>query len=74
MDMLALCCGLCQNPMVREFLAANLIQSRLGYKWRLNLDAIINNYHHLSRFPDFVDQQYEGPALFIGGEKSPYIT
>lgn len=59
--------------MVREFLAANLVQRRFGYKWRLNLDAIINNFDYISRFPKFTEEQYEGPTLFIGGEKSPYI-
>ena len=58
---------------MREFLAANLVQSRKGYKWRLNLDAVINNFHYLSGFPDFIDEMYDGPTVFIGGKNSPYI-
>lgn len=41
-------------------------------KWRVNLDAIINNYQDLASFPKF-DTKYEGPTLFVGGEKSEYI-
>lgn len=41
-------------------------------KWRVNLDAIINNYQELASFPKF-DTKYEGPTLFVGGERSQYI-
>lgn len=58
---------------VRQFLAANLIQVDGKLKWRVNLDAIINNYQDLASFPKF-DTKYEGPTLFVGGEKSEYIS
>ena len=62
-----------QVSLVRNFLAANLIANEKGYEWRLNLNAIINNISYLTSFPDFVDEQYEGPTLFVGGEKSKYL-
>ncbi|XP_056021871.1 protein ABHD11-like isoform X2 [Ostrea edulis] len=58
---------------VRQFLAANLIKVNGRLKWRVNLDAIVNNYHDLSSFPQF-DTKYEGPTLFVGGERSQYIS
>ncbi|XP_061162858.1 protein ABHD11-like isoform X1 [Saccostrea echinata] len=58
---------------VRQFLAANLTQVNGRLKWRVNLDAIINNYQELASFPKF-DAKYEGPTLFVGGERSQYIS
>lgn len=58
---------------IRQFLAANLIQVDGKLKWRVNLDAIINNYQDLASFPKF-DTKYKGPTLFVGGEISPYIS
>lgn len=62
-----------EHQGVRQFLAANLIQVDGKLKWRVNLDAIINNYQELASFPKF-DTKYEGPTLFVGGEKSQYIS
>nr|XP_022340961.1 protein ABHD11-like isoform X1 [Crassostrea virginica] len=58
---------------VRQFLAANLVLVDGKLKWRVNLDAIINDYQELASFPQF-DTKYEGPTLFVGGERSQYIS
>lgn len=59
--------------MVRSFLASNLIQAKNRYRWKVNLDSIINNYNELCGFPEFKDVQYDGPTLFIGGSESNYL-
>ena len=44
-------------------------------RWRINLDAMINNYKYIHDFPDFDDSaSFDGPTKFIGGEKSYYLT
>lgn len=61
-----------KDPHIRQFLATNLIDKDGRFKWRVNLDSIINNYLSLCKFPEF-DTQYKGPTLFVGGSKSDYI-
>ena len=60
--------------MTRGFLLSNLIQSgqEEGLKWRFNLDAIACNMHTLKDFP-MLDTSFNGPVIFIGGERSDYI-
>ncbi|KAK3083808.1 hypothetical protein FSP39_003534 [Pinctada imbricata] len=62
-----------QNTAIREFLVSNLIEKHGKIQWRVNIDSIINCFPSISGFPEF-NSQYGGPTLFIGGEKSPYIT
>jgi esterase len=59
---------------VIQFLLKSLYKnSDAVYQWRFNLDALIANYATLSSAPDLV-APYQGPALFIKGERSDYIT
>jgi pimeloyl-ACP methyl ester carboxylesterase len=58
----------------RNFLLQNLVMSKHRLKWRINLDAIGHAMSTLTDFPDDVREEYEGRALFIGGERSDYIT
>lgn len=62
-----------KDSHVRQFLATNMIHKDGRFRWRVNLDSIINNYLPLCKFPEF-DTQYKGPTLFIGGSESEYIT
>lgn len=58
---------------VRDFLLANLQRSRDGsYQWRLNLPAIARNFGDLTGWPTLTGV-YDGPVLFIRGERSDYI-
>ena len=59
----------------RQFILTNLVRNRQGesgFRWRLNLDAIEKNYHTLRTGPA-PGGAYEGPCLFIKGERSDYI-
>jgi len=57
---------------VRQFLLKNLKKTDSGYQWRLNLDALKDNYEHISAAVS--TGQYEGPVLFIKGGNSNYLT
>lgn len=59
---------------LRAFLLQNLVMENGAFRWRINLDAIAAGMDALIGFPDLGDQRYEGPALFIGGTASDYIT
>ena len=41
-------------------------------RWKLNLDVLGRNMHHILGFPD-IQGSYDGPALFLSGSKSPYV-
>jgi len=61
---------------IRTFLMQNLVKSPAGtYGWRVNLDAIEAHMDDIMGFPDIdSDQAYEGSTLFLGGDRSDYIT
>lgn len=60
------------DPGVRMFLLKNLDRTKDGFAWKVNLEAIINNY--LNILAGITDgQMYTGKALFIRGAKSNYI-
>ncbi|XP_042298246.1 protein ABHD11 isoform X2 [Sceloporus undulatus] len=61
-----------QDPTVRQFLLTNLVYLEDRYVWRVNLDAVSQHLKDLMDFPAF-QTHYSGPALFLGGAKSPYI-
>lgn len=58
----------------RQFLLQNLLLKDGVYYWRINLDIIQRNAHHIVGFPESSPYKYENPALFIAGEHSTYIT
>jgi pimeloyl-ACP methyl ester carboxylesterase len=41
-------------------------------RWRLNLDALESNMHHVIGFPE-VTGTYEGKTLFLSGANSDYV-
>ena len=58
----------------RQFLLKNLTRTKDGdYTWKMNLEAIYNNYHKILEGVSG-DVQFEGPALFIKGGRSDYIS
>lgn len=59
---------------LRAFLMQNLVMEGGKFAWRINLDAIGGAMDALIGFPDLGAAQYPGPALFIGGGASDYIT
>ncbi|XP_019477483.2 protein ABHD11 [Meleagris gallopavo] len=62
-----------QDPQLRQFLLTNLVEVEGRYIWRVNLDAISHHFADIMSFPVF-HKPYPGPALFLGGSKSPYIS
>ncbi|XP_015522304.1 protein ABHD11 [Neodiprion lecontei] len=63
------------SAAIRQFLLTNLVEAKDGkYKWRLNLPVLEKHFNSdISRFPA-TDKTFNGPTLFIGGDKSDYIT
>jgi len=63
------------EPPLRAFLMQNLESSPLGFRWRANLDAFENNHADIVGFPDFpADAAFGGPALFVSGGLSHYVS
>jgi len=58
-----------------QFLMQNLEKQEQGFRWRMNLPAIIKNYAELRQglSLDKDHQVFENPVLFIAGELSDYI-
>lgn len=63
-----------QNPVFRQFLLQNLVRQDGRFTWRLNLEAVRRNLDSIRTFPEMHDRVYTGPALFLGGENSDYIS
>ncbi|KAM9614500.1 sn-1-specific diacylglycerol lipase ABHD11 isoform 2-T2 [Morphnus guianensis] len=62
-----------QLPQLRQFLLTNLVEVEGHYIWRVNLEAISDHLADIMNFPTF-HKPYPGPALFLGGSNSPYIS
>ncbi|XP_009887175.1 PREDICTED: alpha/beta hydrolase domain-containing protein 11 [Charadrius vociferus] len=62
-----------QLPQLRQFLLTNLVEVEGRYSWRVNLEAISHHLADIMNFPVF-HKPYPGPALFLGGSNSPYIS
>ncbi|XP_009873950.1 PREDICTED: alpha/beta hydrolase domain-containing protein 11, partial [Apaloderma vittatum] len=58
---------------LRQFLLTNLVEVEGRYVWRVNLEAISHHLADIMNFPVF-HKPYPGPALFLAGSKSPYIS
>ncbi len=63
------------DAIVRAFLAQNLETDGDGLRWRPNLDALAAGLEtDILGFPDLpASARYEGPALFLRGERSDYV-
>ncbi|XP_060533375.1 protein ABHD11-like isoform X2 [Cylas formicarius] len=61
------------DPNLRAFLLTNLVQKDDGYRWRVNIPALLQNFNNITRFPLLNDMQYKGSTLFIGGANSDFI-
>ena len=60
---------------LRRFLLQNLVHATGGLRWRIDLDAIANALPDLTHFPSTApDAVYEGPTLFVRGERSNYVA
>ncbi len=58
---------------VRQFLLKNLVaQPGGGYRWAINLPVLTARYAEVTRAVES-DRTYDGPVLFVRGERSTYI-
>lgn len=57
----------------RQFLLQNLLLREGAYLWRINLDIIQRNAHHIVGFPEVQTRIFSGEALFIAGQHSAYV-
>ncbi|CAD5207105.1 unnamed protein product [Bursaphelenchus okinawaensis] len=57
---------------VRQFLLTNLIRTKDGFKWKMNLEAIGNSLNHVMLFK-LEEKAFEGPTMFLYGGASDYF-
>lgn len=57
---------------VRQFLLTNLVPAKTGFRWRLNVPALIASYSRIMDAPTAGDP-FMKPVLFIKGGDSDYI-
>jgi pimeloyl-ACP methyl ester carboxylesterase len=62
-----------QDPATRAFLLQNLRFEGDAPAWRCGLDEIAAAMADVEGFPDFAAARYEGPTLFLLGERSDYV-
>lgn len=63
------------SPAVRGYLLQNLvIQSGRPPRWRVNLDLIADSMDAILGFPEAAGRQFPGPALFLYGSRSDYVS
>ncbi|MDZ7828009.1 MAG: alpha/beta fold hydrolase [Halofilum sp. (in: g-proteobacteria)] len=61
------------NPAIRQFLLKNLARGDDGFRWRIPLETIYSEYADIAAAPTSTGP-YDGPALFIRGGESDYVT
>jgi pimeloyl-ACP methyl ester carboxylesterase len=62
------------EPPIRAFLLQNLVQDGGRFAWRINLDTIGADMETITGFPEVAaGRRYDGPALFLAGERSDYV-
>ena len=60
-------------PVLRQFLLKNLARDpAMGFRWKINLDALIKNYDELTK-SIVVKEPFNKPTCFIRGGRSKYI-
>ncbi len=61
-------------PGERSFMMQNLVSEDGSLRWRINLAALEAHFGEITGFPDPGEgTSYDGPALFLNGERSDYI-
>ncbi len=62
------------DPGVRGYLLQNLEHADGAWRWRIDLDALASAMPEIRGFPDPGTAQFPGPALFVYGTESDYVT
>lgn len=62
------------DPTLRGFLMLNLATGPAGLSWTVNLEALERNFDAILDFPDVPEgRRFDGPTMFIVGQRSPYV-
>ncbi len=61
------------NNTVRGFLLQNLRHGEQGFEWEPNIRMLLTQLDAVLSFPETGSAQFDGPVLWIGGERSDYI-
>lgn len=61
------------NRTVRGFLLQNLREQDGGWRWQANLDLLRRDLPVVGGFPDHDGPPFEGPVLWVAGERSDYV-
>lgn len=62
-----------QDARVRGFLLQNLRPDGEGFRWQANLDLLRQDLPAIGGFPDLPDAVFDGPVLWMAGERSDYV-
>jgi pimeloyl-ACP methyl ester carboxylesterase len=62
------------NDTVRGFLLQNLQQDDGGFSWQPNLRLLRDELEAITGFPDVSGLGFDGPVLWIRGERSGYVS
>ncbi|WP_420114352.1 alpha/beta fold hydrolase [Pseudactinotalea sp.] len=62
------------NRTVRAFLLQNLHRTDRGWQWRANLDLLRSSLDVVGGFPEAGDSTFDGPVLWVVGERSEYTS
>tara|TARA_A100001015_G_C15014822_1_gene724955 strand:+ start:1437 stop:2231 length:795 start_codon:yes stop_codon:yes gene_type:complete len=62
------------DQIIRSFLLQNLVRKKdKNYEWIINLGSLRKNINLIGGFPVY-KAQFSGPALFLKGQKSSYVS
>lgn len=61
------------DDAVRGFLLQNLYRDGDRWAWRANLDLLRSSLDVIGGFPDLGDARFDGPVLWVTGERSDYV-
>ena len=62
------------DASTRMLLLQNLVLHDRHFDWRINLPVLAAAASELLGFPQFETARYEGPTLFVHGERSAYVV
>ena len=62
------------DPGLRGYLLQNLVKEGSAWRWRIDLQALRSSMGAILGFPDSAGRQYPGPAFFIYGSDSDYVS
>ncbi len=62
------------SPALRGYLLQNLVKVQDTWHWRMNLPVLTRRMEDILGFPETAGRQFPGPAYFVYGTESSYVT